>query len=140
MTTHNPSTMPFPVEEIAKAVAAQIAARGAGTPVVRVREPLRRAEAPGLPGAISGEVTIEIAYNTTTYELTFHAPTTADPYWLFRLSMTSGTTEEELAVFKFKDGDNWKVGITYPFTTAITSTLSIGPVSGNLQNGTIEPA
>lgn len=135
---------PFPIEELAKAVAGQIAARGGPQPTIAVRQPAPTTPAgvtatgAATAAAITGEIIIDIKYAATVYGLVVKAPAPDFNAWLFKLTTQTSPEDApvEIALFEFVDGANWEVVVNVP-PISITDTLSIERVSVSLLDGTV---
>ena len=122
---------PFPIEELARAVAANIAALGGPQPIVTVRRPQAPAPDDGAAAAATdtgADVTIEIKYQSTTlgsmtYGLVVKTPTKQFTAWLFLLTFQKGSeTPVDLARFEFTSKAEWHVTVRTPFEFAIPNT------------------
>jgi hypothetical protein len=133
----------FPIEELARAVAAQIAAvHGKEVPVVTTQGPTPPLDAPGpTDTSIGGEVTIEIQYSTTLYALRFNPPTTSFNAWLFRVTMqelgSPPSPAETIVLFELVDKTNWKVTVQTPGVININDTLKINKFEISIFDGTV---
>ena len=126
------------IEDVAKELAGNVASAiiaanpGSDPPVVRVGE----------GSTITGEITIEIIYNETTYALTAKMPgSSADSGYEFDLTMQSEDDEEpeQLAYFFFKDSSTWMVEVGLP-EWEVTDTITIKTIKVTVESSPVPGA
>ena len=136
-----PTIPPFPVEELAKAVVAQITAHGGPPPTVTVTRPQEPAtkdadssgDVAGSP--VSGLIVIEIVYNGSTYTLYVQSPTDTLAAWLFQLTYQAKGADKitALALYEYAPDGSWRVGVETPSFSR--GKLTIERISVELKSG-----
>lgn len=136
---NNSPAASFPVEELARAIAAQIAAAGGPQPTVTVTRSPAAAAAPAVESTdIKGNVTIAIKYDGVTYSLTFKTPSADFKAWYFDLKYQKGEdTPVDLAMFEFVDASNWAVTVKTPGTINLPFGDATLFVSATVSSGTV---
>lgn len=114
------------VHALAETIAREIAARQGGEAPLDVTAT-----------SMSGSFTLAIKYDTTVYTLTVTIPAGEGGEYVFELQATVGEGKpEDIASFKYKDGDNWKIAAGLPqpisFGSITIETLQLAFGSGTV--------